>query len=109
MNMNLVPRETSQIRSPMLDVEPLPTVRRLGSLEEYQQCEDLQGRVWGPDDVVRVPPLVMATAQINGGFAFGAFAGDRIVGFVLTSPGITETGGLKQCSILMAVDPAYQN
>lgn len=84
-------------------------VRRLGSHEDYQQCEELQARVWGPDDVVRVPALVMITAQANGGFAFGAFAGGKIVGFVLTSPGLTDTGKVKQCSILMAVEPGVQN
>ncbi len=84
-------------------------VRRLGSLDEYHQCEELQARVWGPDDVVRVPALVMVTAGLNGGFALGAFAGERIVGFVLTSPGLTPSGRVKQCSILMAVEDAHQN
>lgn len=84
-------------------------IRRLGSLDEYRQCEELQARVWGPDDVVRVPALVMVTAGLNGGFALGAFAGERIVGFVLTSPGLTRSGQVKQCSILMAVDGAHQN
>jgi chorismate synthase len=84
-------------------------LRRLSSLDEYRQCEELQARVWGPDDVVRVPALVMVTAGLNGGYAFGAFAGGRIVGFVLASPGLTEAGRVKQCSILMAVDSSYQN
>lgn len=84
-------------------------VRRLGNLEELRQCEELQSRVWGPEDVVRVPALVMVTALGNGGFAFGGFADGKIVGFVLASPGLTDTGHVKQCSILMAVDPSYQN
>jgi predicted GNAT superfamily acetyltransferase len=83
-------------------------VRRLESLDELRQCEELQARVWGPEDVVRVPALVMVTAQISGGFAFGAFAGTQIIGFVLASPGLTESGFVKQSSVLMAVDPAYQ-
>jgi predicted GNAT superfamily acetyltransferase len=86
-----------------------PQVNRLESIEQFRQCEDLQARVWGPEDVVRVPALVMATAQVNGGFVFGAFAQRQLVGFVLAFPGLTETGRVKQCSILMAVDPAYQN
>jgi len=84
-------------------------LRRLGSLDEYRQCEELQARVWGPDDVVRVPALIMVTAGLNGGYAFGAFAGDRIVGFVLSSPRLTEAERVNQCSILMAVETAYQN
>jgi predicted GNAT superfamily acetyltransferase len=87
-------------------------VRRLESVEEYRQCEKLQARVWGPDDVVRVPALVMVAAHVNGGFAFGAFAGGpggQLVGFVLASPGLSDAGHVKQCSILMAVDPEFQN
>jgi len=90
-------------------MSPATEVRRLGSLDEYRQCEELQARVWGPEDVVRVPALVMVAAQINGGFAFGAFGGGQLVGFVLASPGLTEQGHVRQCSILMAVDPAYRN
>ena len=88
--------------------EPIE-VRRLGRLEEFRQCEELQARVWGPEDVVRVPALVMVTAQINGGFVFGASAGGQLVGFVLASPGLTDAGQAKQGSVLMAVDPAWQN
>jgi len=84
-------------------------VRRLDSIEEFRQCEQLQARVWGPEDVVRVPTLVMAMAQLNGGFTFGAFAGEQIVGFVFTNPGLTESGDVKQCSILMAIDPTCQS
>jgi predicted GNAT superfamily acetyltransferase len=97
-------------RSPEVSATSFPIeVRRLESVEEYRQCEKLQAQVWGPDDVVRVPALVMVAAQVNGGFAFGAFSGERLVGFVLTSPGLCDSGRVKQCSILMAVDPAFQN
>lgn len=84
-------------------------VHRLSSLEEYRCCEDLQSRVWGPEDVVRVPALVMITAGANGGFAFGAFAEGKLVGFVLSFPGLTKNGKVKQASVLMAVDPTYRN
>ncbi|HEV7517600.1 MAG TPA: hypothetical protein VGR07_14970 [Thermoanaerobaculia bacterium] len=98
------------LRAPLGEGQTSPIeVRQLGSLEEYRQCEELQSRVWGPDDVVRVPALVMITAHINGGFAFGAFAEGQIIGFVLASPGLTATGQVKQCSILMAVDSHFQN
>ena len=106
----LATADRSSVRIPLGEGQASPIeVRQLGSLEEYRQCEELQSRVWGPDDVVRVPALVMITAHINGGFAFGAFAEGRIIGFVLASPGLTDTGQVKQCSILMAVDSDFQN
>jgi len=83
---------------------PATEVLRLSSLDEYRQCEELQARVWGPEDVVRVPALVMVAAQINGGFAFGAFGGGQLVGFVLASPGLTEQGQARRGSTLMAAD-----
>lgn len=118
MDMNRVPLQPTPSKTSSVPAEPAARdarrtapveVRRLGSLEEFHQCEELQARVWGPEDVVRVPALVMVTARINGGFAFGAFSGGRLIGFVLASPGLTDTGHMKQGSILMAVDPAWQN
>jgi predicted GNAT superfamily acetyltransferase len=84
-------------------------LRRLETLAEYRQCELLQARIWGPDDVGCVSPLVMITAQENGGMAIGAFVGEQLVGFVCSFLGMTEDGGLKQCSVLMAVDPELRN
>jgi predicted GNAT superfamily acetyltransferase len=80
-------------------------LRSLESLAEYRQCELLQSRIWGPADVGCVSPLVMMTAQENGGMAIGAFVEERLVGFVCSFLGLTGNGTLKQCSVLMAVDP----
>jgi chorismate synthase len=109
MSMNPLPIERSPGRPSSVSRTAPVEVRRLESLDELHQCEELQSRVWGPEDVVRVPALVMVTAQINGGFAFGAFSGNRMVGFVLASPGLTASGQVKQGSVLMAVDPSCQN
>jgi predicted GNAT superfamily acetyltransferase len=84
-------------------------LRRLTTIEEFRQCEALQTRIWGAEDVVRLPSLVMVTAQQNGGFVLGAFAESRLVGFVCASPGLTAAGAPKQCSVLMAVEPAFQS
>jgi predicted GNAT superfamily acetyltransferase len=84
-------------------------LRCLSSIDEYRACEELQARVWGRDDVGCVSALVMITAQENGGLTVGAFAGDRLVGFVHSFLGLTETGTLKHCSVLLAVDPELRN
>ena len=85
------------------------TLRLLATIAEYRACERLQARIWGPDDVGCVSALVMITAQENGGLSVGAFAGDRLVGFVCSFLGRTEGGLIKQCSVLMAVEPELRN
>src|SRR5215207_1941022 len=102
---------SAEQRSAPLELRPVAPleVRTIETLEELRQCEALQDRVWGPEDVVHVSSLVMITVNANGGFTLGAFAGRRVVGFVLTAPGLTEAGQVKLGSILMAVDPEHQN
>lgn len=85
-------------------------LRRLTTMEEYADCERLQACVWGAEDVVRVTPLVLTTADHNGGLVIGAFVPEvGLIGFVFSFPGLTANGGCKQCSVLMAVDPAFQS
>lgn len=93
-----------------LDGRPVRVdLRRLTEIEEFRQCEQLQDRIWGPDDIGRVSSLVLITSEDNGGSAIGAFVdGDRLVGFVCSFLGFAESGMLKHCSVLMAVDPELQ-
>lgn len=102
------PRSTSRGDSPPAR-QVAAEVRRLVTIEEFRQCEALQTRIWGAEDVVCLPALVMITAQQNGGFVLGAFVESRLAGFVCTSPGLTAGGAPKQCSVLMAVEPAFQS
>ncbi|MGI9488251.1 MAG: hypothetical protein ACR2RF_20710 [Geminicoccaceae bacterium] len=94
-----------------LDLELLdrPILRQLTNLNEFQKCEALQRQVWGPEDVVFVPALVLITARHNGGIVIGAFdREDELLGFVCSFPGLTESSQVKQCSQLLAINPAYQ-
>lgn len=85
-------------------------VRRVASIEDYRQCEDLQTAVWGPDDIVGIPLLGLLTAQDNGGIVLGAFApSGALAGFVYSFPGLAPSGRLKQCSVILAVHPHYRN
>jgi predicted GNAT superfamily acetyltransferase len=86
------------------------SIRLIETIEDYRRCEELQTTVWGPDDIVGIPLLSLITAQDNGGIVLGAFApGGALVGFVYSFPGLVPTGGLKQCSVILAVHPDYQN
>ena len=85
-------------------------IRAVETIEDYRSCEELQTTVWGPDDIVGIPLLSLVTAQDNGGIVLGAFASGRaLVGFVYSFLGLAPTGRLKQCSVILAVHPDYQN
>lgn len=93
---------------PALEAGPI-SVRRVATVPEYRECEDLQQRVWGEDDIVGVPLLDLVTAQDNGGLVLGAFDGrGHLLGFVYSFLGLAPAQRLKHCSIILAVDPRYQ-
>lgn len=85
------------------------TVREVQAIDEYRQCEAMQAKIWGPDDVAGTGRLDLITAQHNGGLVLGAFHPDgRLVGYVYSFAGVTPSGQLKQCSITLGVDPDHQ-
>ncbi len=74
----------------------------LTTLEEFGRVVDLERRIWGPgyDDVVPVP--ILAVTVHRGGILIGAFAGDRMIGFVYSLPGIKH-GRATQWSHMLGV------
>jgi predicted GNAT superfamily acetyltransferase len=84
-------------------------LRRIRTADEYRECEALQAEIWGTDDIVGVPMLDLITAQENGGLVIGAFSREKeLVGFVYSFPGLTPSGQVKQCSVILGVAPAYR-
>lgn len=55
--------------------------RDLAGLAEFRAAQDLQKTVWGDDDQPD-PADLMMVVQSEGGICAGAFAGDRLVGYV---------------------------
>ncbi len=92
-------------------------IRPLKSIDEFHAAEDLQRAVWGSDDVDIVPLHLLRTAAKNGGVVLGAFAHDRLVGFVFGFLGTSDRYGpeapavvrLKHCSHQMGVLPDWQS
>lgn len=82
--------------------------RGLTTLEELEACIRLQIKVWGfrPIDVVPGPLLIIGKKY--GGFLYGAFDDDKLVGFVYSLPGQGHSVAL-QWSHMTAVDPEYQS
>jgi predicted GNAT superfamily acetyltransferase len=84
-------------------------IRDLKTLEEFQQCVEMQKEVWGFDDPFDAVPLpLLVVSERNDGIVMGAFDGPRMVGFVYSLPGFHE-GKKVQWSHMLAVTSSYRN
>lgn len=89
-------------------------IRECTSVEEFDQCVRLQREAFGLPDLELSPRRHLIVARSAGGFTLGAFAGERMVGYVLNQvavrrapdTGAEETAGY---SHMMAVAKDYQN
>jgi len=83
--------------------DPLVTIRDLATLEEYQECCEIQEETWGRGFSERVPGAILRVSQKIGGVTAGAFnAEGRMVGFVFGMTGIRD-GRLSHWSDMLAV------
>jgi len=65
-------------------------VRKCQTLEEFQQCLQLQREIWGEADLEVEPVTMFVVAAHTGGQVLGAFEGDRMVGYTLAVAGLRE-------------------
>lgn len=87
-------------------------VRLLETPAEIAATEELQRAVWPGSDLEIVPAHVLITAAHNGGLVAGAFAGERLAGFVWGFLGWDDRADpprLKHCSHMLGVHPAFRN
>src|SRR5712664_2342044 len=87
---------------------PAITYHDLTTLEEYAAVVDLERHIWGPgyDEVVPIP--ILAVTVKRGGILIGAFADDRLIGFVYSLPGIKH-GKPTQWSHMLGVVDAFRS
>lgn len=93
-------------------------IRPVSSFPELHQVEDLQRTVWGfPEDEL-LPAHILHALEFNGALLLGAFAGDKMVGFVFGVLGTVQSpdridqvaaARLKMYSVVTGVDPGYQD
>jgi predicted GNAT superfamily acetyltransferase len=96
---------------PDFDIRPLKT------LDDFHAAEEVTRAAWDSADIDIVPLHIMLTIAKNGGVALGAFAHDRLVGFVLGFLGTSNRYGaeapatvkLKHCSHMLGILPDWQN
>ena len=67
-------------------------IRALTQVSELAEAVRLQKLIWGFDEAELIPVRLFVTATKVGGQAFGAFDGDRMIGFCLAIPGIKAGG-----------------
>jgi len=89
--------------------QPLIEVRALTQLSELSEAVRLQKLIWGFDDIEIIPLRLFVTASKVGGQVFGAFDGERFIGFCLAIPGIKAGGKIYLHSHMLAVVPEYRN
>src|SRR5579864_4517157 len=68
-------------------------VRPLTKEAEFHSAVELQKKIWGFDDIELLPARLFIVATKVGGQAFGAFDGNRMIGFCLAIPGL-KAGGI---------------
>jgi predicted GNAT superfamily acetyltransferase len=87
-------------------------IRVLETPEEMAAVEALQREVWPGSETDVVPAHLLITAVHNGGLVLGAFAEERMVGFVFGFPGLEFTADgprPKHCSHMAGVHPDYRD
>ena len=83
--------------------------RALTQHPEFQEAVRLQQEIWGFADIELLPVRLFVVATKVGGQAFGAYDGDRMVGFCLAIPGLKPSGGYYLHSHMLGVLPEYRN
>ncbi len=84
-------------------------VRPLTEYAELLEAVELQKVIWGFADLDLLPPRFFVVANKVGGQVFGAFDGERMVGFCLAIPGLKAGGKYYLHSHMLGVLEEYQN
>jgi predicted GNAT superfamily acetyltransferase len=83
-------------------------IRTLDTNAEFTEAVRLQQQVWGFTDVEVLPVHLFVVATGIGGQAFGAFDGERMIGFCVAFPGLKPEGKPYLHSDMLGVLPEYR-
>jgi len=84
-------------------------IRPLITPEHMRTAVALQKFIWGFEDVDLLPSRLFIVATKIGGQAFGAYDGERMVGFCLAIPGIKPGARAYLHSHMLGVAPTHRN
>lgn len=85
------------------------TIRECTTIEEFDGCVHLQREAFGLPDLELSPRRHLIVSRYAGGWTLGAFAGDRMVGFVHHLAAASANNETFGYSHMMAVAKDYQN
>ncbi len=83
--------------------------RQLTTHAQFVEALRLQQKIWGFEDIELLPVRLFVVATKVGGHAFGAYDGDRMIGFCLAIPGLKPGGKYYLHSHMLGVLPEYRN
>jgi predicted GNAT superfamily acetyltransferase len=84
-------------------------IRECTTIEEFDGCVYLQREAFGLRDLELSPRRHLIVSRQAGGWTLGAFAGDRMVGFVHHLAAVRPNNEIFGYSHVMAVAKDYQN
>jgi len=85
------------------------TIRECTTIEEFDGCVYLQREAFGLPDLELSPRRHLIVSRQAGGWTLGAFAGERMVGFVHHLAAVRANNEIFGYSHMMAVAKDYQN
>ena len=85
------------------------TVRECTTIEEFDGCVYLQREAFGLPDLELSPRRHLIVSRAAGGWTLGAFAAERMVGFVHHLAAVRANNEIFGYSHVMAVAKDYQN
>jgi predicted GNAT superfamily acetyltransferase len=84
-------------------------VRQLTARAELEEAVRLQKTIWGFDDIELLPVRLFVVANKIGGHSFGAYDGERMIGFCIAIPGLKAGGVTYLHSHMLGVLADYNN
>jgi predicted GNAT superfamily acetyltransferase len=84
-------------------------IRGLTAHSEFQDAVKLQQQIWGFEEIELLPLRLFVVALKVGGQVFGAFDGQRMIGFCLAIPGLKAGGKSYLHSHMLGVLPEYRD
>lgn len=85
------------------------SIHECTTIAELDSCVQLQREVFGLPELEISPRRHLIVSRQAGGWTLGAFAGDRLIGFVHHLAGVRPDNEIFGYSHMMAVDRAFQN